>query len=133
MGRLLKKKNNIRKKALERKQDNETSNLISDSGRISARESLSRSDTGRSHVTATGVRKKKSPSAGPVSFITKGYTGKAIQFLREVKAELRKVTWPSHRQARGSTLVVIILVIIISLFLGAADFGLSGMIRLVLG
>lgn len=58
--------------------------------------------------------------------------GKSIQFLREVKVELKKVTWPSRKQTMGSTLVVIILVVIISLFLGAVDIGLSGIIRVVL-
>lgn len=60
------------------------------------------------------------------------YISKATQFLREVKIELKKVTWPSRKQALGSTLVVIILVMIISLFLGVVDVGLSGVIRVVL-
>ena len=57
---------------------------------------------------------------------------KGLQFLREVKVELKKVTWPSRKQTLGSTLVVIILVMIISLFLGVVDVGLSGIIRVVL-
>jgi preprotein translocase subunit SecE len=57
---------------------------------------------------------------------------KALQFLREVKIELKKVTWPSRKQTVGSTVVVIILVMIISLFLGVVDVGLSTIIRVVL-
>lgn len=57
---------------------------------------------------------------------------KGLQFLREVKVELKKVTWPSRKQTMGSTIVVIILVIAISLFLGLVDIGLSSLIRLVL-
>lgn len=57
---------------------------------------------------------------------------KAIQFLREVKVELKKVTWPSRKQIMGSTAVVIILVIIISFYLGVVDLGLSGLLRVVL-
>ncbi len=57
---------------------------------------------------------------------------KGIQFLREVKVELKKVTWPSRKQTMGSTAVVIILVIIISFYLGLVDLGLSGLIRVVL-
>ena len=57
---------------------------------------------------------------------------KAVQFLREVKVELKKVTWPTRKQTIGSTVVVIILVVIISLFLGVVDVGLSGIIRVVL-
>lgn len=56
----------------------------------------------------------------------------AIQFLREVKIELKKVTWPSRKQTIGSTAVVIVLVLIISLFLGFVDIGLSSLIRVVL-
>ncbi|OQY04508.1 MAG: preprotein translocase subunit SecE [Desulfobacteraceae bacterium 4572_123] len=61
------------------------------------------------------------------------YIDKAVQFLREVKVELKKVTWPSRKQTIGSTLVVIVLVMIISLFLGVVDIGLSGLVRVVLG
>ncbi|KPJ75482.1 MAG: preprotein translocase subunit SecE [Deltaproteobacteria bacterium SG8_13] len=57
---------------------------------------------------------------------------KAIQFLREVKVELKKVAWPSRKQTFGSTLVVIILVTIIAFFLGAVDIGLSSLVKLVL-
>lgn len=60
-----------------------------------------------------------------------GFIEKAVQFLREVKIELKKVIWPSRKQALGSTLVVIILVMIISLFLGVVDIGLSSLVRLV--
>lgn len=62
----------------------------------------------------------------------KGYLDKSIQFLREVKVELKKVTWPTRKQTMGSTVVVIILVMIISLFLGVVDVGLSSFIRVVL-
>ena len=62
----------------------------------------------------------------------KGYLDKALQFLREVKIELKKVTWPSRKQTIGSTAVVIVLVMIISLFLGIVDVGLSHLVRVVL-
>ena len=57
---------------------------------------------------------------------------KAVQFLREVKVELKKVAWPSRKQTIGSTAVVIALVVLISLFLGVVDMGLSTLIRFVL-
>ena len=57
---------------------------------------------------------------------------KTVQFLREVKMELKKVTWPSRKQTLGSTLVVLILVTIIAFFLGAVDIGLSSLVRIVL-
>ncbi|UCD91388.1 MAG: preprotein translocase subunit SecE [Desulfobacterales bacterium] len=62
----------------------------------------------------------------------KGYVDKGLQFLREVKVELKKVTWPTRKQTLGSTAVVLILVMIISIFLGVVDIGLSSVIRVVL-
>ena len=62
----------------------------------------------------------------------KGVVDQSIQFLREVKVELKKVAWPSKKQTMGSTAVVLILVFIISAFLGIVDMGLSSLVRLVL-
>jgi len=56
---------------------------------------------------------------------------KTSQFLREVRVELNKVAWPSRKQTLGSTIVVLILVLIISFFLGIVDVGLASIIRLV--
>lgn len=62
----------------------------------------------------------------------KGYINKGLQFLREVKVELKKVVWPTRKQTLGSTVVVLILVMIVSIFLGMVDVGLSSLIRVVL-
>jgi preprotein translocase subunit SecE len=62
----------------------------------------------------------------------KGTIDKGFQFLREVKVELKKVVWPTRKQTIGSTVVVLILVMIISVFLGMVDIGLSSLIRVVL-
>ncbi len=59
----------------------------------------------------------------------KNYLNKGLQFLKEVKVELKKVTWPTRKQTLGSTIVVIILVMIIALFLGIVDIGLSSLVR----
>jgi len=66
------------------------------------------------------------------SEVKNGYVEKSIQFLREVRAELKKVTWPSRKQTMGSTIVVLILVVLISSFLGIVDMGLAGILRLVI-
>jgi len=58
---------------------------------------------------------------------------KIISFLKEAKIELKKVTWPTPRQTLASTSVVIIVVIIVSIYLGIVDFGVAKAIRLVLG
>ncbi len=53
----------------------------------------------------------------------------AIQFLREVRTELKKVTWPSRKDTLAGTAVVLIAVFIIAIFLGIVDSGLSSLIR----
>ena len=78
------------------------------------------------------VQKKSVPTVkSSQGGAARNFMEKALQFLREVKVELKKVTWPSRKQALGSTLVVIILVVIISLFLGVVDISLSSLIRLI--
>lgn len=56
-----------------------------------------------------------------------------ISFFREAKIELKKVTWPSKRDTLGSTYVVIVIVFLIAIFLGLVDFGLSRILKLLLG
>ncbi len=51
------------------------------------------------------------------------------QFLREVKSELKKVTWPSRKDTLSGTLVVLVAVFIIAIFLGIVDSGLSNLIK----
>ena len=55
-----------------------------------------------------------------------------MEFLREVKVELKKVTWPTRQQTTGTTIVVIIFVFIVAAFLGLFDFGLSKLVQVVL-
>ena len=95
-------------------------------------------------ITKAGASPRKNPPAGltrksgkPVKKDAesgiRGYFEKSVQFLREVRVELKKVTWPSRKQTIGSTVVVLLLVIMVSIFLGVVDFGLSSLIRMVIG
>ena len=56
---------------------------------------------------------------------------KAIQFLSEVKSEVKKVTWPSKKEAMGGTAVVLVVVFIMALFLGLVDMVLSKIIGVI--
>ena len=47
------------------------------------------------------------------------------QFFREVRIELKKVTWPSRKETIASTSVVIVLVFLIAVYLGVLDMILS--------
>jgi len=57
---------------------------------------------------------------------------RAIDFFREVKVELKKVTWPTRKQTTGTTIVVIIFVFVVAAFLGLFDYGLSKLVQVVL-
>ena len=56
---------------------------------------------------------------------------KISKFLREVKVELKKVSWPSRREISGSTGVVIVTVIIVAIYLGILDGILQQIMMLV--
>ena len=57
---------------------------------------------------------------------------KVKDFFREVKVEIKKVVFPSKDELIGSTWVVIITVVVISLFLGIVDLGLTELVRMAL-
>lgn len=48
--------------------------------------------------------------------------GKIITYLKEVKIELKKVNWPTRKQATKYTLIVIGVSIATAIFLGGVDF-----------
>jgi preprotein translocase subunit SecE len=58
---------------------------------------------------------------------------KIIQFFYEVKAELKKINWPTRKETVASTSVVLVIVLIIAVFLFIVDQGLSFLIRIILG
>lgn len=51
--------------------------------------------------------------------------GKAMKFMRDVRAEGNKVTWPGLKQTRTMTIMVFVLVVIIGLYLLLVDAGIS--------
>ena len=55
------------------------------------------------------------------------------RFLSEVWAELRKVHWPTRQETLAATAVVIIVVMIVSLWLGAVDAVISFVFTRTLG
>ncbi len=56
---------------------------------------------------------------------------KAIQFLSEVRSEVKRVTWPTKKEAMGGTAVVLVVVFIMALFLGLVDLLLSKIIGVI--
>jgi preprotein translocase subunit SecE len=131
MARLLKKKTSTNRKKTKQDNDTPVASKESNYGSIKA---ILKPDSLPEAKKILAIQPKKT-LAGAKSVTEKeseNYYQRALQFLREVKIELKKVTWPSRKQAVGSTVVVIILVMIISLFLGVVDVGLSSLVRVIL-
>jgi preprotein translocase subunit SecE len=57
---------------------------------------------------------------------------RAQEFVREVVAEFRKVSWPSRQELINSTVVVIAVTVVVSLFLGAVDVALARIVERIL-
>ena len=58
---------------------------------------------------------------------------KAVQFLTQAKAELKKVTWPTRKQTLASTGVVMVIVAVMALYLGIIDLILAKLVKIILG
>lgn len=55
-----------------------------------------------------------------------------VDYLKESREELRKVTWPDRDEVTSFTIVVVITVIMISLFLWFVDSALMKLIKVVM-
>ena len=53
-----------------------------------------------------------------------------IEFLKEARAELGKVTWPTRKELYESTILVIVSVMAVSIFIGVVDFVFNKMLQL---
>jgi preprotein translocase subunit SecE len=60
------------------------------------------------------------------------YWQQSKQFVVEATQELKKVTWPNRKETLGTTGVVLFLVVVIAIFLGFVDFGLSRLVRMLI-
>ena len=56
-----------------------------------------------------------------------------VEYFKQVKAEMRKVTWPTRKETTVSAIAVFAMVMVSSLFLFAADQVIALVVRLVLG
>ena len=61
-----------------------------------------------------------------------GALRKLQEFVREVLAEFRKVTWPSRTDLVNSTVVVIVVTVVLAFFLGGVDIVLARVVERIL-
>lgn len=58
---------------------------------------------------------------------------KISSFGTEIIVELKKVTWPSWEESKGSTIIVLIVVLFFAVFLGISDIILLWAVKLLMG
>jgi preprotein translocase subunit SecE len=74
---------------------------------------------------STGSNKKQSQNKSG------GFLAGPRRFARDVRGELKRVSWPDRDQLRQSTAVVLIIVIVLALYVAAVDFVFQSLVRLV--
>ncbi len=57
---------------------------------------------------------------------------KIVNFIKEARTELKKVTWPNRKQLIGSTIVVMTTVVVVAIYLGLIDLFFSHVVALIL-
>jgi preprotein translocase subunit SecE len=65
--------------------------------------------------------------------VTKKKTNPVTRYLRETSTELRKVNWPTREEATRLTLIVIIVLVVMSAFLGLLDFLFARTVGFIIG
>ena len=53
------------------------------------------------------------------------------EYLKDVRGELTKVSWPTREELRDSTVVVIVTVLLVAAFIGLVDQGLNQVVALI--
>ena len=61
----------------------------------------------------------------------KGYLLRLSNYVLETREELRKCTWPSVDELKGSTVVILLTIVLLGGFIVGIDFVISMLIRLI--
>lgn len=69
-----------------------------------------------------------SPKGGTPTQGGPGRMARLVTFYHDVMAELRKVTWPEHKQVRQATVAIIIFVLLFALVIWLLDIVLGGIL-----
>ncbi len=71
---------------------------------------------------ADGEPQARKRTAPPVPKPKEERTG-AVQFVREVRGELRKVAWPTRSEVVNYSIIVLIAVVLLTAYTAALDYG----------
>lgn len=54
-----------------------------------------------------------------------------VKFIKEIKAETKRITWPTKEQVKKSTIIVLVFCAISAVLIGVLDFGFSNVYKLI--
>jgi len=77
--------------------------------------------SGSEGAVSKAARQDRGHQSGP---------SRMIQFLRDVRAEMRRVSWPTATEVKNTTIITLVAVVFFSVYLFLVDQGLS---RLIIG
>ena len=60
-----------------------------------------------------------------------GWTQQLREFIKDVRVEATKISWPTRSELQESTLVVIVTVLLVTVFVGVVDQGLNALVALL--
>ena len=55
---------------------------------------------------------------------------KIQEFIEDVKIEMAKVSWPTHKELTNSTMIVVVVSILFTLFIFGSDIVISNVVKL---
>jgi preprotein translocase subunit SecE len=61
-----------------------------------------------------------------------GFLARAGKFFKEVRSELKKVTWPNRQELVSYTTVVILSVIVVAVIIWVADSAFTGILNFII-
>ena len=110
-------------------EDDELENMQEELAEPTAPEGVSPTETpgDRSAAATRPARQARSSSvAGPRNA---GFFDRTGGFWRDVRAELKRVTWPTLKEVQSTTVITIIAVIFFAAYLWVVDMGLAKVIE----
>ena len=82
-------------------------------------------------LSRPGSHAEDKHSASPRGAVSAKPVGRVRTFFREVRVEMKKVTWPTRKELIKSTGVVILAVVIAAVFIGVFDYAWAKLIDVV--
>ena len=59
------------------------------------------------------------------------WTQQINEFMKDVRLEITKISWPTRKELQESTVVVLVTVLLVTVFVGIVDQGLTVLMGLL--